>query len=120
LTNGEVLVAGGFLISGGRSGSILNSAELYDPTATGPIEIPRILSASVEGKRLFVVGENFAPNAVILRNGVEQITKNDPRNPRTALIGKKAAKKLQPGDTLQVRNPNGTMSQEFTFIAGAE
>ncbi|MEK6287035.1 MAG: kelch repeat-containing protein [Acidobacteriota bacterium] len=113
LTNGKVLVAGGLLVAGGPSGSILNSAELYDPAAT--IAIPRIVSASVEGKRLFVVGENFDPGAVILRNGVEQTTKNDPQNPQTALIGKRAGKKLMAGDTLQVRNPNGTLSQEFTF-----
>ncbi len=115
LTNGKVLVAGGFLLAGGPSGSILDSAELYDPTATGPIAIPTIVSASVEGKRLFVVGENFDPGAVILRNGVEQNTKNDPQNPQTALIGKKAGKNLKPGDKLQVRNPNGTLSEEFTF-----
>jgi hypothetical protein len=74
-----------------------------------------VASASVEGKRLFVVGENFDPDAVILRNGVEQNTRNDPQNPQTALIGKKAGKKLKPGDTLQVRNSNGTLSPEFIF-----
>lgn len=113
LTNGKVLVAGGFMIAGGPSGSILNSAELYDPTAT--IAIPTIVGASAEGKRLFVVGENFELDAVILRNGVEQNTKNDPQNPQSALIGKKAGKKLKAGDKLQVRNPSGTLSEEFTF-----
>jgi hypothetical protein len=34
------------------------------------------------------------------------------------LIGKKPGKKLNPGYKLQVRNPNGTFSQEFT-LAGA-
>jgi hypothetical protein len=113
LTNGKVLVAGGLLVEGGPSGSILNSAELYDSGAT--IAIPRIVSASVDGKRLFVVGENFDSDAVILRNGVEQNTRNDPQNPQTALIGKKAGKNLKPGDKLQVRNPNGTLSPEFMF-----
>ncbi|MEK6284841.1 MAG: kelch repeat-containing protein [Acidobacteriota bacterium] len=113
LSNGKVLVAGGQSGSTLNSAEPLNSAELYDPTA--PIAIPTIVSASVEGKRLFVVGENFDPGAVILRNGVEQTTKNDPQNPQTALIGKKAGKKLKPGEKLQVLNPNGTLSQEFTF-----
>jgi hypothetical protein len=72
-------------------------------------------SASGAGKRLFVVGENFDPGAVLLRNGVEQVTKNDPQNPHSALIGKKAGKNLEPGDVLKVRNPNGTLSQEFIF-----
>ena len=113
LTNGKVLVAGGFTIAGGPSGSILNSAELYD--TTGITAIPKIVSTSVVGKRLFVAGENFELDAVILRNGVEQNTKNDRQNPHTALIGKKAGKKLKPGDKLQVRNPNGTLSEEFIF-----
>jgi photosystem II stability/assembly factor-like uncharacterized protein len=75
----------------------------------------RINNATVSGKRLFVFGENFDPGAVILLNGVEQNTKNDPQNPNTALIGKKAGKKVKPGDKLQVRNANGTLSQEFIF-----
>lgn len=117
LNNGKVLVAGGVdgpldgcdaLLFGG----ILRSAELYDP-ATVPI--PGITRAWAAGKKLFVVGENFEPRAVILLNGEEQKTKSDDQNPRTTLIGKKAGKKINPGDKLQVRNPNGTVSQEFTF-----
>jgi N-acetylneuraminic acid mutarotase len=117
LTDGRVLVAGGFLIEGGRFGSVLDRAEIYDPAATAPIAIPSIVSALVEGKRLFVVGKSFDPGAVILRNGVEHKTKNDPQNPQTALIGKKAGKKLEPGDKLQVRNPNGAVSEEFIFTS---
>ena len=75
----------------------------------------RIAGATVSGKQLFVTGENFDPGAVILRNGEEQKTKNDPQNPQTAVIGRKAGKKLRPGDRLQVRNPNGSLSQEFIF-----
>jgi len=75
----------------------------------------RINNATVSGKKLFVFGENFDAGAVILHNGVEQNTKNDPQNPQIALIGKKAGKKVKPGDKLQVRNANGTLSEEFTF-----
>jgi photosystem II stability/assembly factor-like uncharacterized protein len=75
----------------------------------------RINSATVSGKKLFVFGENFDPSAVILLNGEEQKTRNDDQNPKTTLIGKKAGKKIKPGDKLQVRNPNGTVSEEFTF-----
>ena len=74
-----------------------------------------VVSASVDGKRIVVVGENFDPGAVILRNGVVHTTKNDPQNPQTALIGKKAGKKFKLGDKLQVQNPNGTVPQEFTI-----
>jgi hypothetical protein len=36
---------------------------------------------------------------------------NDAQNPQTTLIGKK----VKAGDKLQVRNPNGSISAEFTF-----
>src|SRR5438128_47286 len=75
----------------------------------------RIASASVSGKRLFVFGENFDPGAVILLNGEEQKTISDEQNSKTALIAKKAGKKVNTGDKLQVRNPNGSTSQVFTF-----
>ena len=51
----------------------------------------------------------------ILRNGAEQKTKNDPQNLQTALIGKKAGKKIRPGDRVQVRNPDRGLSEEFIF-----
>ena len=76
---------------------------------------PRIITASVSGKRLFITGENFQAGAVILLNGEEQKSKNDEQNPQTTLIGKKAGKNAKAGDRLQVRNPNGSISGEFTF-----
>ena len=79
---------------------------------------PRIIMASVSGKKLFLTGENFHAGAVILLNGEEQKSKNDPQNPQTILIGKKAGKRVKEGDRLQVRNPNGSISAEFTFQAG--
>ena len=89
----------------------LNSAELGDFAAIAP----RIIMASAAGKRLIIAGENFDPGAVILLNGEGQKTKNDDQNPTSALIGKKSGKRVKPGDRLQVRNPDGTLSQEFTF-----
>ena len=71
--------------------------------------------ASVAGKKLIVAGENFDPDAVILINGEEQKTRNDDQSPQTTLIGKKAGKKIRPGDRLQVRNPDGPLSEEFIF-----
>jgi hypothetical protein len=112
LKNGSVLVVGGF------GGSLpLNSAEVYDPvteTWTGSAA-PRITSATVSGKKLFVFGDDFDPGAVILLNGNEQTTKTDPQNPQTSLIGKKAGLQIKAGDKLRVRNPGGSLSEEFTF-----
>jgi N-acetylneuraminic acid mutarotase len=111
LSNGKVLVVGG---NDSRfNNSFLRSAELYDPEP--PIPAPRISGASVTGKKLIVGGENFDDGAVIVLNGEEQKTANDGQNPKTTLIGKKAGKKIKAGDKLQVRNPDGTLSEEFIF-----
>ena len=110
LPDGKVLVAGG--VDGDFDiGTIFHdTAELY-----GPVGIPKISAATVLDKKLFVKGENFEPGAVILINGESQKTANDIQSPKSELIGKKAGKKIKAGDTLQVRNPNGTLSQEFIF-----
>jgi len=108
LVDGRVLVAGGSADEEGFF--ILDSAELY-----GPIPIIKITSASVSGKKLFLSGESFLVGAVILLNGEEEKTRNDDQNPNTMLIGKKAGKKIKAGDKLQVRNPDGTLSEEFIF-----
>ena len=115
LQNGQVLVAVG--VDGFyEAPTFLNASELYNPaTGSSLIPIPKIISALVEGKRLLVGCENVDPGAVILLNGEQQKTINDDQNPSTALIGKKAGRKIRPGDTVQVRNPDGTVSQEFTF-----
>jgi Galactose oxidase, central domain len=110
LADGKALLVGG-LDSSSISG--LNSAELGDFVAVPP----RIIMASVSGKRLIIAGENFDDGAVILINGEKQKTRNDDQNPRTTLIGKKAGNKIKAGDKLQVRNPDGTVSEEFTFAA---
>jgi hypothetical protein len=108
LVDGRVLVAGGSQDEEGFF--ILDSAELY-----GLIPITKITSASVSGKKLFLSGENFLVGAVILLNGEEEKTRNDDQNPSTTLIGKKAGKKIKAGDLIQVRNPDGTLSEEFIF-----
>jgi hypothetical protein len=74
---------------------------------------PNITMASVAGKKLIVVGENFDPDAVILINGEEQETRNDDQNPQTRLIAKPAGKKIRPGDRVQVRNPDGTLRRIY-------
>jgi N-acetylneuraminic acid mutarotase len=110
LTNGKVLVVGG------HDRGYLRSAELYDPEMLDPAPtVPRIIMASVSGKKLFITGENFHAGAVILLNGEEQKTKQPAANPQTSLIGKKAGRKIRPGDRVQVRNPDGTLSEEFIF-----
>ncbi len=84
--------------------------ELRSPLAT-----PAVTGASKSGRKLFVEGEKFDAGAVVLLNGREQKTANDPDNPATRLICKKAGKKIKPGDRLQVKNSDGRLSAEFIF-----
>ena len=117
LPDGKPLLVGGVWFPGDGStpSRSLDSVELGNTFAA--VTPPKITMASVAGKKLFVVGENFDSGAVILINGLEQMTRNDSENPDTRLIGKKAGKKknLKPGDRIQVRNPDFTTSAEFIF-----
>jgi hypothetical protein len=111
LPDGKALIVGG-LPNG------LNSVELgYNFAAVTP---PTIIMASVSGKKMIIAGENFDDGAVILINGEEQKTRNDDQNPQTTLIGKKAGKRIKPGDRVQVRNPDGALSEEFIFTGSQD
>jgi hypothetical protein len=51
-------------------------------------------------------------------DGVRQKkTFNDEVTPNTLIVARKAAKNIEPGQTvvLQVRNPDGSLSNEFQF-----
>ena len=87
--------------------------------STPPAEtLPRISGATVSGKKLLVQGERFKPGALILLGGEEQKTANDSQSPSTRLIGKKAGKKVKPGNQvmIQVKNPDGAVSERYLFI----
>ena len=90
-----------------------------DMAGSGGTEVtaPRITNAMVSGKKLIVVGESFKEGALIMLGGSEQKTANDSQSPSTRLIGKKAGKKVKPGDqvTIQVKNPDGVMSERYLF-----
>jgi Viral BACON domain len=95
-----------------RAGTLVIAARAFTITQAGlPV---RITSASVRARKLFVYGENFDAGAVILLNGEEQKTINNSQ-PGETLTGKRAGEKIKPGDKLRVRNPNGTLSEKFTF-----
>jgi hypothetical protein len=96
-------------------------------TIAGPVSVasnpgrPTIGAALVKGKKLFVTGANFEEGAVVLLNGEEQKTLIDTDNPTTRLVAKKAGNKIAPGQTvtLQVKNPGGLLSDEFSFTRPA-
>jgi hypothetical protein len=103
-------------------GSILSIA--IDPRTTSTVYIgrvaaaPKILSVSTVGKNLIVEGEFFDIGAVILIDGIQQRTVADAVNPTTTLVARRAAVQIAPGQrvTIHVRNPDGTVSNAFTFI----
>jgi len=82
--------------------------------------LPRILDAKVEGKKLIVTGENFAPRAKILIDGNQEKTKNLADDPNGTLIAKKGGKRIESNQivTLHVINPDGIPSGEFRFFGG--
>jgi hypothetical protein len=83
---------------------------------------PAINSAEVKGKKLIVTGNEFDAGARILVDGQAQKTANDAENPSSMLIAKKAGKNIARGQrvTLQVRNPDGSLSPEFSFMRPAQ
>jgi len=94
--------------------------------------VPKILSASVSGKKLIVIGENFVEGANIYvcdncsipsTDGKKaKKVSNDLDLPTTMLVSKKAGKDIDRGGTvvLQVKNPDGTLSEPFSFTRPLE
>jgi hypothetical protein len=85
------------------------------------LTMPLIISATISGKQLIVTGSGFEIGSKILLEGEKQKTQNDQTNPQSTLIARKAGKWIAPGKTvtLQVRNPGGSVSDEFHFTRPA-
>jgi len=94
---------------------VISAAFTITGTGGGPPS-PEILGASVSGKKLFVNGNNFQMGAVVEKDGIEQNTKNDDDFSHL-LICKKGGKKIKPGQVvmLTVKNPDGTLSNAFSY-----
>ena len=106
-------VAGAFHSAGGKQA--FNFARWALPgTPADPLSLlPRITGISRMRKKLFVSGERFDQGAVLLLNGMAQITQSDPGNPSGLLIASKSGKLVKPGVRLQVQNHDGKLSPEF-------
>jgi hypothetical protein len=80
--------------------------------------VPRVIDATISGKKLIVFGENFSDAAMIVLNGKAQKTSNDSGNPTAVLVGKRSGKRIGLGQqvTIQVRNSDGALSETFSFI----
>jgi hypothetical protein len=79
---------------------------------------PTITGAEIKGKHLNITESGFEQGAVILMDGAQQKTLF---KSGSSLRGKKVGRKINPGQTvrLQVRNPDGTVSSDFSFTRAA-
>jgi len=106
-------------------GSVGNTLNLFAFThGRGAWRVPlgpaslKMRSVSIVGKKLFVFGQGFESGAKIQLNSEQQKkTFNDDASPATNLVGNKAGKLIQQGQTvtLRVANPGGALSPEFKF-----
>jgi uncharacterized delta-60 repeat protein len=121
--NGRVIAVGGATTAGSAGEDFALACYLTEAILPPP-PLLEITGAEVQGKRLIVYGKNFEMGAELLMNGEKQKkTFNDDVNPTTVLIAKKSGKKkIAPGQTvtLQVRNPDGTLSNEFLYTRPVE
>lgn len=89
----------------------------------GDAVAPEITGAEVSGKKLYVYGKNFENGAEVLMNDDKQKkTFNDELTPATVLIARKTGRNIAPGETvkLQVRNPDGRLSNALTYTRPVE
>ena len=103
---------------GTESGDQIYSSSITARVAGATTGRPAILGAAIAGKKLLVMGENFGSGADLLMDGNRQKkTFNDEDNPNTLIVARKTGKNIEPGQTvvLQIRNPDGTLSNEFSF-----
>jgi endo-1,4-beta-xylanase len=91
-------------------------AALKEVLEVGVELAPKITAASRNGKQLILTGERFLAGAQLFINGEKQKkTANDEASPATVLIARKAGKFVKPGDLIQVKNPDGLLSNEFIY-----
>ncbi|HXG68362.1 MAG TPA: delta-60 repeat domain-containing protein [Blastocatellia bacterium] len=112
----------GYIVATGHADKNERDAEFALIRFQGDLPTPRITGVSVNGKSLTIYGEHFDIGARIIINGNKQRTRNDAQNPYGVLIGKKAAKKIDSGQTviLQVQNSSNIISPEFIFTRPIE
>lgn len=104
--------------NGNETGDQIYATSVSVPAATAITGAPVITGAEVVKKQLRVSGDNFAFEAQLLMDGSKQKkTFNDDVTPNTLLVARKSGNFIAPGQTvmLQVKNPDGTLSNEFSF-----
>ena len=112
------------IMVGKKSGDAVQTLSgVFTITGDGNAALPEINNVSTNGaKKLFVFGQNFEMGAMVEIDGVEVGTLNDEEDPTGFLRCKKGAKRIAPGSTasITVRNPDGSLSQPFSFTRPVE
>jgi hypothetical protein len=97
-----------------RVGVITVGNQTHTVTQAAAAAGPFIDNAVKDGKHLIITGSGFVQGARVLRNGDElkalEVTP-------TRLIGKKAAKGVATSAVIQIRNPDGSLSNQFIYVA---
>lgn len=103
-----------------QSQPIVRETRLLAGRAQAVQSPPTIVYAEWTGKNLLVEGENFADGAIVLVDGQRFKSANDEAYPSNFLHAKKAKKKVARDQVIQVQvqNPDGATSNEFTFYSG--
>jgi FG-GAP-like repeat len=112
-----IAIASGQIITATATNSNNNTSEFSRCFPPSTVSGPKLSTVAIQGKNLIVTGDGFDNGAVILLNGEAQKTKKDEQDPEARLIGKKAGKKIAPGQTVsvQVRNSDGSLSNQIIF-----
>jgi len=96
-----------------RVGTITVGGKTHIVTQTGAAAGPAITNACRgEGKQLVINGSGFIEGGKVFLNGEQEKTLFVSS---TQIIAKKAGKRAATGDTLQVRNPDATQTQVFSY-----
>ena len=74
--------------------------------------VKALTKVAKSGKNLIITGTGFVDGAKVLINGEAKKTTDVTV---TGLTGKKAARGIQAGARIQVRNPDGSLSNEWTY-----
>ena len=95
-------------------GADLSLTVPLDDENTDPGDAPVVTGASLNKKKLIVMGSDFDFGAVVLVNGTEVPTTY---TSSSGLVAKKVKKLIPKGSTatIQVRNSDGTLSNEFSY-----
>jgi parallel beta-helix repeat protein len=97
-----------------RVGIITVGTQTHTVTQAAATAGPFIANVAKEGKHIRINGSGFVQGARVLRDGED--LKGIEITP-TSMLGKKAAKGVATSARIQVRNPDGSLSNEVIYVA---